>query len=126
MADCYADQVVIEMPFAAGLGPKRIETTRGELRDRFGAGTAVWPYTNLNDVRIHETLDPDVLVVEYQLEGTTASDKKSFALDFVMVMSFRDGLIVRSRDYTDPVAAARAMGRLPELVATLTADTPVE
>ena len=32
MAGCYADQVVIEMPFTAGLYPARIETTRDELR----------------------------------------------------------------------------------------------
>jgi uncharacterized protein len=41
----------------------------------------------------------------------------------VMVLTFRDGLIAHSRDYTDPIAGARALGRLPELAATLTAGT---
>jgi hypothetical protein len=40
MADCYADQVVIEMPFASGLTPARLETTREEIRQRFAAGAA--------------------------------------------------------------------------------------
>jgi ketosteroid isomerase-like protein len=39
-----------------------------------------------------------------------------------MVLTFRDGLIAHSRDYADPIAGARALGRLPELAASLTAD----
>jgi hypothetical protein len=36
-----------------------------------------------------------------------------------MVMTIRDGLIVHTRDYTDPIAGARITGRIPELVAAL-------
>ena len=120
MADCYADQVVIEMPFASGLAPGRIETTREEIRQRFAAGAAARRYTRLRDVRIHETADPDVLVLEYSLDGTRISDSEPFTMSFVMVLTFRAGLIAHSRDYTDPIAGARALGRLPELAAMLT------
>ena len=48
MADFYAPDVVIEMPFApAGLYPSRTETSREELRTRFRAGAAVRRYTGL-------------------------------------------------------------------------------
>jgi ketosteroid isomerase-like protein len=120
LADCYADQVVIEMPFASGLAPARTETTREELRQRFAAGAAFRRYTALRDVRVHETTDPDVVVLEYSLDGTRVSDGASFTMKFVMVLTFRAGLIAHSRDYTDPVAGARALGRLPELAAALT------
>ncbi len=119
-ADCYADQFVIEMPFASGLAPERLETTREEIRARFAAGATSRRYTGVRDVHIHETADPDVLVVEFRLDGNRLSDDESFTLTFVMVLTFRDGLIVLSRDYTDPVAGARALGRLQELAATLT------
>lgn len=122
MADCYANQVVIEMPLTAGLMPDRIETTREELRARFAAGTALRRYTNLEDVRIHETLDPDVWVVEYRLHGTMLSDGTPFSLAFALVLRFRDGLIVRSRDYADMITGARVLGRLPELLAAFTRD----
>jgi hypothetical protein len=115
MADCYADQVVIEMPFASGLAPARIETTREELRQRFAAGAASRRYTRLRDVFVHETADPDVVVVEYSLDGTRLADGEAFTMTFVMVLTFRDGLIAASRDYTDPIAGARALGRLKEL-----------
>ena len=123
MADCYADRVVIEMPFAAGLTPERLENTREEIRQRFAAGAAARRYTAVRDARVHETADPDVLVIEYAIDGTRVADGRQFTMRFVMVLTFRDGLIVHSRDYTDPVAGARALGRLPELAARLTADT---
>jgi len=121
LADCYADQIVIEMPFASGLAPERFETTREEIRQRFAAGAASRRYTALRDVRVHETADPDVIVLEYGLDGTRIADGEPFTMTFVMVLTFRDGLIAHSRDYTDPIAGARALGRLPELTATLTA-----
>ena len=122
MADCYADRVVIEMPFAAGLIPERLENTREEIRQRFAAGAAARRYTAVRDVRVHETADPDVLVIEYTIDGTRIADGGQFTMRFAMVLTFRDGLIVHSRDYTDPVAGARALGRLPELAARLIAD----
>lgn len=123
MADCYADQVVIEMPFASGLAPERLETTREEIRQGFAAGAASRRYTGLRDVHIHETADPDVLVIEYALDGTRITDGEQFTMTFVMVLTFRSGLIAHSRDYTNPVAGARALGRLPELAAMLTPGT---
>ena len=37
-------------------------------------------------------------------------------------MTIRDGRIVHSRDYTDPIEGARLLGRLPDLLAALGAD----
>jgi ketosteroid isomerase-like protein len=36
-----------------------------------------------------------------------------------MVITIHDGCVVRSRDYTDPSAGARLLGRLPELISAL-------
>jgi ketosteroid isomerase-like protein len=121
MADCYAADVVIEMPFSAiALYPARIETTREELRARFKAGTAVRTYERLDNVVIHETADPEVIITEYDLHGHLVETGEPFVLSYLMVMTVRDGRIVRSRDYTDPIQGAKVLGRLPELVAALT------
>jgi hypothetical protein len=125
MADFYAPEIVIEMPFApAGLHPARLETTREELRARFRAGTAARRYRDLRDVVIHETADPGVVIVEYGLDGEMTESAEPFSLRFVMVMTIRDGQIVHTRDYADPIAGARALGRVPQLLAALTADQP--
>jgi ketosteroid isomerase-like protein len=120
MADCYASGLVIEMPFApAGLYPARTETTREELRARFKAGSAVRRYERPANVVIHETTDPEVVIAEYDLHGRLLESGETFVMSFVMVITVREGLIVHTRDYTDPIAGARALGRLPELLTAL-------
>jgi uncharacterized protein len=121
MADCYAPEVVIEMPFAVdALYPGRVQTTREELRARFQAGTASRRYKSLGDVTIHETSDPEVIIAEYELHGEMIASGEPFSVRFAMVMTIRDGHIVHSRDYASPIAGARLLGRLPELVSALT------
>jgi ketosteroid isomerase-like protein len=123
MADCYAENVVIEMPFAhEALYPARIATSREELRTRFGAGRAVRRYESLDHVVIHETADPEVIITEYELHGRLVATGRPFAQSYVMVMTIRDGRIVHTRDYTDPIAGARLLGRLPDLLASLDGD----
>jgi ketosteroid isomerase-like protein len=124
IADCYAPDVVIEMPFAAApLYPDRFQTTREELRARFRAGAAVRRYQKLTGVLIHETADPEVVIAEYQLHGELLASGEPFAQRFVMVMTVRDGQIVHTRDYTNPITGARMLGKLPELLAALASST---
>jgi uncharacterized protein len=122
MADCYAEQVVIEMPFSAGLYPSRIESTREEMRERYRAHRAVRHYERVSDVRVHQSTDPEVAIAEYTLHGSMVASGEPFAMTFVMVLTVRDGVIVHSRDYTDPVAGARLLGRLPDLVQALSRE----
>lgn len=125
IADCYAPAVVIEMPFAApALYPSRIETTREELRARFQAGAAARRYQRLSDAVIHDTADPEVVITEYQLHGELIETGEPFSQRFVMVMTVREGQIVHSRDYTNPITGARLLGKLPELLAALGAGEP--
>ena len=120
MADCYAQDVVVELPFAvAGLSPSRVETTREELRARFQAGRASRRYSDLSDVAIHETADPEVIIAEYELHGEMTATGEPFRMRFVMVVTIKDGQIVHSRDYSDPIAGARLLGRLPDLISEL-------
>ena len=127
LADFYAPEIVIEMPFApAGLYPARIETTREELRARFRAGAAARRYRDLRDVVIYETADPGVVIVEYGLGREMTESAEPFSLRFVMVMTIRDGQIVHTRDYSDPIAGARVLGRVPQLLAALTGASPAQ
>ncbi|MFI5909293.1 nuclear transport factor 2 family protein [Dactylosporangium sp. NPDC051541] len=120
MADCYADEAVIEMPFAVpGLMPARLAVTREALRTRFRGGTALRRYTRVENATIHETADGSTLILEYDVHGAMAATAAPFVLRFIMVITLRDGLIAHTRDYTDPIAGARALGRLPDLLAAI-------
>jgi uncharacterized protein len=122
MADCYAPSFVIEMPFTVpGLFPSRVENTREELRARLRAGAASRRYKRLGSVVIHETADPEVVIVEYELHGEFTQTAEPFSMRFLMVLTVRDGQIVHSRDYSNPIVGAQVTGRLPELITALSA-----
>jgi hypothetical protein len=55
------------------------------------------------------------------MEMPFAPPGETFDLPFIMVMTVRDGHIVHSRDYSDPIVGARITGTLPRLVDALTA-----
>jgi ketosteroid isomerase-like protein len=122
LADLYAPEVVIEMPFAPPSYPRRAETGREELRARFVAGAGARHYQKVGSVVVYETSDPEVIIVEYDLHGKVVATGDPFVLSYIMVMTIRDGLIVHSRDYTDPIASAQALGMLPRLFELLTAQ----
>ncbi|MEV6825260.1 nuclear transport factor 2 family protein [Amycolatopsis sp. NPDC051102] len=119
LADLYGDSVVIEMPFAPPGFPQRSETSAEELRARFEAGAGAREYEKVDGVLIHETRDPEVVVVEYDIHGKVVATGDRFVLHYICVMTVRDGKIVHSRDHTDPITGARALGMLPKLVEIL-------
>jgi uncharacterized protein len=120
VAGLYAPAVTIEMPFAAPLFPARTQASREELRGRFASGQADRRYTGIDNVTIHETKDPEVVIVECTVTGERLREPLGeFVMPLIMVMTIRDGLIVHSRDYNSPVAGARAIGILPQLLSAL-------
>jgi ketosteroid isomerase-like protein len=119
LADLYGDMVVIEMPFAPPGFPNRTETTNSELRARFRGGAAARVYDKIDGVVLYETTDPEVIIVEYDVHGHRAADGEPFVLSYLNIMTIRNGKIVHSRDHTDPINAARALGMLPRLIEAL-------
>jgi ketosteroid isomerase-like protein len=65
-----------------------------------------------------------VVIAEYQIHGELTRAAEPFSQRFVMVMTVRDGQIVHSRDYTNPITGARLLGKLPDLLAVLGAGEP--
>ena len=118
----WADDVVVETPFAPPGAPSRIvgraeflafaEPTRRALPVRFD---------ECRDVVVHDTTDPEVIVVEYELAGTVTSTGRRASAAFVGVLRVRDGRIVRWREYQNVPAISAALGRLPDLLAAYVA-----
>ncbi len=59
---------------------------------------------------IHDTSDPETIIVEQEVLGTSASAGE-FALPNIVVLTVRNGQITRLRDYVGIPAAAAATGR---------------
>ncbi|MFI0818206.1 nuclear transport factor 2 family protein [Streptomyces sp. NPDC021098] len=118
LPDLYAEQTHVVHPFH----PLRVAAlrTRDELREHFRPTDTVprLPRRATN-ITIHETTDPEVIVAEFEYQGTIAETGEPFALPGIFVLRVRDGQIVSSRDYFDHVTAARVRGQFDELVAAV-------
>lgn len=119
MADLYAEDSVIEMPFGPRPGvPIRFEGREGPdgHRARFANFLPSVRVTGIDLVELHETGDPEVVIVEYDYHAVAVPTGRSFTNRYIMVVRVRDGLIVSSRDYANPLGSAAAFGNLDRIV----------
>ncbi|MDN3354498.1 nuclear transport factor 2 family protein [Actinomadura sp. DC4] len=117
-AELLADDAVIEMPFAPPGRPNRFES-RAEFRDRTADERAAFPvrFEEVRDVVIHDTTDPEVIVVEYTLAGVNEATGHRASAPFIGVLRVRDGRTVLWREYQNTLAIAAALGQVPDLLA---------
>ena len=73
---------------------------------------------------VHDTADPEVIVVEYELAGAVTTPGRRAAAPFIGVLRVRDGQIAGWREYQDAVAIAHALGQLPALLAAVSESQP--
>jgi ketosteroid isomerase-like protein len=121
VADTYAEDAVVEIPFAP---PGVPTTTKGRevLRARFKGAGKIFTFSSADPVVVRETDDREVIVAEYTLHGTAIPTGKTFSFTYIMVVTVRHGEIVHSRDYSNPLASAVVLDRLPALVEAMTAQ----
>ncbi|HMD91994.1 MAG TPA: hypothetical protein VKG80_05065 [Trebonia sp.] len=76
--------------------------------------TAFWStsplrYERYRTIAIHGTADPDTIVVEQEVAGTS-STTGSFVLPNIMVLKARHAQIAHLRDYANLLAVEEAIG----------------
>ena len=111
MSRVYAVDAVHEFPFTHPGVPSRLDG-RDEIVNWIAAGWKANPlkYERYRTLAIHDTSDPETIIVEQEALGTSASTGE-FALPNIIVLTVRNGQIARLRDYVNILAAAAAMGR---------------
>ena len=112
-AALYAPDAVAELPFALP-APDRVEG-RETLHQRFSALAAGNLDITVENIRVHTTADPEVIVAEFDYRGRAVATGRDFSVANIQVLRIRDGLITATRDYHDHVALAVATGHLPAL-----------
>lgn len=109
MDDALADDVVIEIPFGPDGG--RLFVGRDEWLAFAGPARAHFPvrFDEFRELAVHQTVDPDVAVVEYELGGVVTTTGRRSRARFIGVLRLRDGEIVGWREYQDTAAIAAAL-----------------
>ncbi len=107
----YAPDAVHEFPFTAPGFPSRLEG-RDEIVNWTAAAwkTNTFKYERYRTIAIHDTNDPETIIVEQEALGTSASTGE-FTLPNIVVLTARNGQIAQLRDYVNILAAAAAIGR---------------
>ncbi|MYW47416.1 nuclear transport factor 2 family protein [Streptomyces sp. SID486] len=103
-AGLWSDDGVMEFPFAPPGWPARLEG-----REAVAAYMRAYPdHIDLRDfpaLRIHETTEPETIVVEMRATGRLVRTDGPFDMTYIAVVSVRDGRITAYRDYWNPLAA---------------------
>lgn len=68
---------------------------------------------------VRPTDQADTVVVEWTATGRTVATSQPYLLDYIVVLTVRDGLIALFRDYWSPLSAAAAAGTLAGLIDSL-------
>ncbi|KQQ82532.1 phenazine biosynthesis protein PhzA/PhzB [Xanthomonas sp. Leaf131] len=107
-ADLCADDVVAEFPFAPEGSPRRIEG-RTALYDYLRNYPDAIDVRELPTMRIYATDDPNVAIAEWSASGRVLSNGNPYEMSYATFATFRDGLMVRYREYWNPQAFMAAM-----------------
>ncbi len=110
MSSVYAIDAVHEFPFTRPGVPARAEG-RDAIMNFITAfwNTSPLRYERYRTIAIHGTADPDTIVVEQEVEGTS-STTGSFILPNILVLKTRHGQIAHLRDYANLLAVEEATG----------------
>ena len=96
----YAEDCVVEVPYATG-GAAPLLEGGAAIREHFSHADAMPFRLRAHDLVVHETEDPELVVLSWDYEVTTTTTGATATVANVQFLRVRDGLIVHSRDFHD-------------------------
>jgi uncharacterized protein len=114
LADLYAADGVHELAFHV---PGRARTYAGREAVR-ALYREVWrdhplELDAIEDVFVHTTEDPEVVIGQWRATGTVRATGAPFEITGLLHLRVREGLLVHVRDYMDALGVAKVLGRAP-------------
>jgi len=109
LANLMAPDGCIEWPFRPAGVPGKLrgrEEIRAFLTE---AAKGFVRFSEFRDVVLHETVDPEVVIVEYNAIGTVLDTGAPFSQTVIAVFRVRDVLVLSYRDYINPLPLAEAL-----------------
>ncbi|ARX83382.1 phenazine biosynthesis protein PhzA/PhzB [Streptomyces alboflavus] len=110
--ELFAEDAVAEFPFAPEGYPRRVEGRAALGEYLRGLGSHI-EYQAFPYMDIHETADPETIVVEFAAKGRVVATDGPFEMTYIAVITAKDGRFTRYRDYWNPMAVP---GSLTEAV----------
>jgi ketosteroid isomerase-like protein len=111
-AELLAEDVVVETPFSPP-GMRRHESREAWLAFYRTRALPI-RFEQFRELTTHQTDDPEVIIVEYELTGTVTTTGLRASAAFIGLLRVRDGLIKHWREYQDVLAISAALNLQPE------------
>ena len=96
----YAEDCVVEVPYAT-CGTAPLLEGGAAIREHFSHADAMPFRLRARDLVVHETEDPELVVLSWDYEVTATTTGATATVANVQFLRVRDGLIVHSRDFHD-------------------------
>jgi ketosteroid isomerase-like protein len=105
----FAPDGYVEWPYRPAGTPGRVEG-REQIREFLTAQASGFVrFDEYRNTVIHETTDPEVVIVEYDVHGIVIPTGAPLHQTIIAVLRIRDGLVVSDRDYLNPLVLAEAL-----------------
>jgi ketosteroid isomerase-like protein len=99
----------IEWPYHPAGVPDRV-VGREQIREFLTCqAKSLVRFDEYRNTVIHETTDPEVVIVEYDAHGTVIPTGAPLHQTIIAVLRIRDGLVVSYRDYLNPLVLAETL-----------------
>lgn len=99
----------LEWPYRPPGVPARVQG-RDQIREFMTTqAKGLVKFDEYRNVVIHETTDPEVVIVEYDAHGTVLPTGAPLHQTIIAVLRVKDGLVVSYRDYLNPMVVAEIL-----------------
>jgi ketosteroid isomerase-like protein len=99
----FAEDAVIEFPYAAGTALTPSLSGIAAIREHFGSVGSVFGVFTMSAPLLYATTDPDVALAEVHGSSILVKTGAPYEQDYVMVVRATAGRIVRYREYWNPL-----------------------
>ncbi|SDI16297.1 hypothetical protein SAMN05421505_13639 [Sinosporangium album] len=99
----WADEGVMEFPFAPQGWPERVEGRAAIAAYMRHYPDHIDPH-DFPDLRIHQTTDPETIVVEMRGVGRLVETDSPYDMTYIAVVTVQSGRFTSYRDYWNPLA----------------------
>jgi len=107
--DTVSDDAIFEFLYTTPGWPRRV-AGRKPVMDLFSGYGKFMLLTSADGLVVHKTIDPRVVILEYQVHGNTVKTGGSYHNNFISVITIENRKIVHWRDYMDSYGAMAALG----------------
>lgn len=119
--DLWLDDAINEFPFAPPNYPTRLEG-KAAIQEYMKDFPNSIDVLGVPLMKIHQTVDPNVVIMESQIEGRAVATGSPYNMRYICVIEFQDGKIARYVDYWNPLAVAGALGGMDAFLGAFNAE----